>query len=64
MSIPSVVGWLTVPEASELAHLSEWTLRKEIREGRLVACRVGKCVRLRPADLEAWMESRRVVKAS
>lgn len=61
MSIPTQVGWLTVREAAKVLRLSRWSVDREIREGRLVACRVGKCVRIRPADLEAWMESRREV---
>ncbi len=64
MSVPHVEGWLTVPQAAVEVQLSEWTIRKEIADGRLVSSRVGKCIRVRPADLEAWMESRRVVKAS
>jgi excisionase family DNA binding protein len=64
VSVPTVAGWLTVPQAAEASQLSEWTLRREINAGRLVACRIGRCIRIRPADLEAWQESRRVEQAS
>lgn len=64
MSVPTVTGWLTISEAGRVARLSGRTLRREIDAGRLVACFVGRCIRIRPADLETWMESRRVEVAS
>lgn len=60
MTVPTVTGWLTIPQAAKASQVSERTLRREIAERRLVACRIGRCVRVRPDDLEAWMDSRRV----
>src|SRR5690606_24261037 len=36
------------------------TLRAAIKAGELSACRVGREYRVRRADLEAWLEARRV----
>lgn len=44
---------LTVAEAAALLKVSQVTLRRWIKQGRLVACRVGpRAVRIRRSDLE------------
>ncbi len=48
---------LTVREIASLCQLHEMTVRRHIREGRLKAVRVGKGVRVRSADLEAYLTS-------
>jgi len=44
-----------VSEAATMARVSEWTIRHEIREGRLRARRIGRLVRILDTDLAAWM---------
>jgi excisionase family DNA binding protein len=55
MSVTPLPNWSTVPEASQKAGVSPWSIRREIREGRLRARRVGKLVRILDSDLAAWM---------
>ncbi len=45
MTVQPLVGALTVSEAADMAKVSEWTIRKEVRIGNLEARRIGKCVR-------------------
>jgi excisionase family DNA binding protein len=49
-------GLLTVKDAAQLLACSEAAIRKWIAQGRLRAVRVGRLVRLRPADLERMVE--------
>lgn len=48
--------YLTPPEAAGLTRLSVKTILKAIRQGHLVAARVGNRVRIRPDALRAWLE--------
>jgi excisionase family DNA binding protein len=48
-------GFLLVSEAATVARCSPWMIRKEIREGRLRARRIGRLVRILDADLASWM---------
>jgi excisionase family DNA binding protein len=48
---------LTLREASDIAHVSISTLRREIRRGTLKAYRLGKRhIRISPVDLQRWIE--------
>ena len=49
-------GFLLVSEAAKAARVSPWTIRREIREGRLRARRIGRLVRILDADLAEWMK--------
>jgi excisionase family DNA binding protein len=44
---------LTVHEAASLLRVSELTIRRWIWAGKLPATRLGRLVRIRPADLES-----------
>ena len=55
MSITPLPRWRTVPEVAEATGLSEWTIRKEIRERRLRARRIGRVLRILDSDLAEWM---------
>jgi excisionase family DNA binding protein len=55
VSVTQLPHWSTVPEFADKTGLSEWLLRKEIREGRLRARRVGRCVRILDSDGAEWM---------
>jgi excisionase family DNA binding protein len=39
-------------------------IRRLVEERRIPFCRLGKFVRFDPADIEAWIEARRVEPAS
>ena len=47
---------LRVPQVAELAEVSEWTVRAEIRRGNLRAGRIGRVVRVTPDDYRSWVE--------
>jgi excisionase family DNA binding protein len=55
MSVTTLPGFLTVPQVAADAQVSEWMVRKEIKEGHLRARRLGRCVRITPADKARWM---------
>ena len=55
MSVARLPRWFTVPAAAQLVGVSEWTIRKEIDEGRLRARHVGRLIRVLDDDLAAWM---------
>lgn len=59
MSVTPLPHWRTVPDAASETGLSEWTLRREIKEGRLRARAIGRCVRVLDEDLAEWMRGRR-----
>jgi excisionase family DNA binding protein len=42
---------LTVPDVAQRLQVSERAVRRWIAEGRLPAVRLGRAVRIRPADL-------------
>jgi excisionase family DNA binding protein len=44
-----------VSEVAEKTRCSEWTIRSEIKAGRLRARRIGRLVRILDTDLAAWM---------
>lgn len=46
---------LTIAEVSALTRLSATTLRRAIRLRHLGVVRIGRAVRVRQADLEAWL---------
>jgi excisionase family DNA binding protein len=54
-SVTDLPGWSTIPGAADKTGLSPWLIRKEIREGRLRARRVGRLLRVLDEDLSAWM---------
>lgn len=51
----SVRPLLTVKRAAFLASVSEATIRRAIRDGRLVSVSIGRSVRIRPEDLDAFL---------
>jgi len=55
MSATPLPGFFLVSEAAEKARCSEWTIRREISEGRLRARRIGRLVRILDSDLAGWM---------
>jgi len=49
---------LTVEEFAELVRISEKTVRRQIRAGKIPAYRIGTLVRLDPAQTAEWMRER------
>lgn len=47
---------LTVPQAAEQCQLSVRQMWRHIKEGRLKVVRLGRAVRIRPGDLERFIE--------
>jgi len=52
--------WLSTEEASEYIGVTSRTLYRFIDEGQLQAFRFGRVIRLRTADVEAYIESCRI----
>lgn len=55
MTVSTLPGVLTVREAAEKATVSVWTIRNEIKLGRLTARHIGKCVRILDEELGRWL---------
>jgi excisionase family DNA binding protein len=51
--------WLTLRQAAGELQVSQATLRRAYHRCELVAYLVGACLRIRRADLQAWLESQR-----
>lgn len=54
---------LTIKEAAEESRLSEWFIKKEIREGRLLARKFGRATRIERHRFEQWIGRQNVVTA-
>ncbi|MGH8300958.1 MAG: helix-turn-helix domain-containing protein [Steroidobacteraceae bacterium] len=52
--------WLSTQEAADRLGIKTRTLYRLIDEGKLGAYKIGKLIRLRPADIEAFLESARI----
>lgn len=51
------VDWLTAKDIAIQMNVHEMTVRRWIWRGRLKAVQVGGLVRVRPADLQAFMRT-------
>ena len=49
--------WLSVRDASSRLGVSERTVRRLVEKGELPATRVGRCVRLDPIDIDAYLQT-------
>jgi excisionase family DNA binding protein len=50
----------TIPEAAELLRISHWTVRKAIRNGKLIPIRLGRRVCLEEEELERFIARAKV----
>jgi len=57
---PAPKEFLSVREAAEIVGLSEKALRRAIRDGELPASKPRGRIRIRRADIEAWIKSSRI----
>ncbi len=55
---PPLSYLLTIKEAAEQARLSEWFIKKEIREGRLLARKFGRKTLIERSQFERWVSCR------
>lgn len=49
---------LTIKEAAEETRLSEWFIKKAIRERDLIARKYGRATRIERSELEKWIKCR------
>ena len=52
--------FLTVEEVADQLRVSTQTVRRWVKEGELPGYRVGRCFRVKRADLERWIEQQRL----
>lgn len=57
MPIPTLA--VSINDAAAALNISHWSLRKYIRQGRIVAVRIGRRVLIEPAELERLIEQGR-----
>jgi excisionase family DNA binding protein len=50
---------LTVEQAAAILQLSPKTIKDWLRAGKLTGCKIGRFWRVRPADLEAFIQASR-----
>ena len=46
---------LTVPDVCQILRRSRWSIYGDVRRGHLIAVRIGRDLRFRPADIEAFL---------
>jgi excisionase family DNA binding protein len=54
----------TIPEAAELLRISHWTVRKAIKDGKLIPIRLGRRVCLEEEELERFVAERKGVQST
>lgn len=55
---------ISTPDIARRANLNEETVRRAVARGELKAYRFGRVIRYDPSDVEAWLESRRIVASA
>jgi excisionase family DNA binding protein len=60
VSVTPLPHWRTVPAAARAVGVSEWFLRRQIKDGELRARRIGRVVRVLDDDLAAWMRGTQI----
>jgi excisionase family DNA binding protein len=54
---------LTAEQAAAILQLSPKTIKDWLRAGKLTGCKIGRVWRLKPADLEAFIQASRLVRS-
>jgi excisionase family DNA binding protein len=49
----------TIPQAAQACGIGAHQLRRAVREGKLLAYQVGGWPRVKPSDVDAWLQSLR-----
>ena len=60
MSVTEVERFFTVDEIAARLQVSDQTVRRWVKSGKLIAFKPGKELRIHPTDLEEFLESRKV----
>jgi excisionase family DNA binding protein len=60
MSVTELERFLTVEEIAGRLQVSDQTVRRWVKSGKLAAFKPGKELRIRPRDLEEFLEARKV----
>lgn len=53
---------VSVDEAARMVGLSSQTIRQEVNTLRLPASRIGRTIRIKVADLNAWLDAQEQVR--
>jgi excisionase family DNA binding protein len=53
---------LTAEQAAAILQLSPKTIKDWLRAGKLTGCKIGRVWRVKPADLEAFIQASRLVR--
>lgn len=57
LSFPASARAVTIEEAAAMLSVCDRTIRREIDRGRLRASRIGRAIRIRVADIEAYLKN-------
>ncbi len=60
MSVTELERFFTVDEVAARLQVSDQTIRRWVKSGKLAAFKPGKELRIRPRDLERFLEARKV----
>jgi excisionase family DNA binding protein len=60
MAVTELERFYSVEEIAERLQVSDQTVRRWVKSGKLAAFKPGKELRIRPSDLEEFLESRKV----
>ena len=58
MTEPNDKRLLTLEDACEQLQVSEATIRRLVKDGELRVVRIGRAIRVRPEDLDAFIQAR------
>lgn len=60
LAFPASARAVTIKEAAAMLSICERTIRREIDRGRLRAYRIGRAIRIRVSDIEAYLNNSQV----
>ena len=60
MSVTELERFFTVDEIAERLQVSDQTVRRWVKSGKLAAFKPGKELRIRPRDLKEFLDARKV----
>lgn len=50
---------LTIADLADRLQLAEVTIRKKLARGEIPHVRIGRAIRFRPEDIDAWLDDQR-----
>ncbi len=57
MTTQNQINLLRLPEVAERLQVSMPTVRRMVKDGRIKSIRVGRVIRVRPIDLESYIQT-------